>query len=74
MLKGYPLELLVLEGMQNEGIRMPAALVERTGKSAGEVDIALRRIRRYTKRILDAERGEDARAEGGNADENEEVA
>jgi DNA-directed RNA polymerase specialized sigma24 family protein len=73
MLKGRTLELLVLDVMQNEGLRKPAELATRTGKSAAAIDASLRRIRRTMKRIVAAERGEDAGATQDEA-EDEEVA
>jgi DNA-directed RNA polymerase specialized sigma24 family protein len=65
-LKGYVLELLILDLMQNEGIRKPAALADRTGRPVGEVNDALERIRRYMKSII--------AGEGGDRGEDEEVA
>ncbi len=73
MLKGRALELLVLEVMQNEGLRKPAELAARTRKPAAAIDTSLRRIRRTLKRIVAAERGEDAGATQDEA-EDEEVA
>jgi DNA-directed RNA polymerase specialized sigma24 family protein len=73
MLKGRKLELLVLDIMQDEGLRKPAELAARTRKSAAAIDVSLRRIRRYMKRIVAAERGEDAGATQDEA-EDEEVA
>jgi len=57
-LKGYVLELLILDLMQNEGIRKPAELATRTGKPVAEVNDARERIRRYMKSIIAAESGE----------------
>jgi DNA-directed RNA polymerase specialized sigma24 family protein len=73
MLKGRTLELLVLDVMQDEGLRKPAELATRTKKSAVAIDAALRRIRRTMKRIVAAERGEDDGAMQDEA-EDEEVA
>ena len=58
-LKGYVLELLILDLMQNEGIRKPAELAVRTGKPVAKVNDARERIRRYMKSIIAAESGED---------------
>jgi Sigma-70 region 2 len=58
-LKGYGLGLLILDLMQNEGLRKPAELAARTGRPVSEVNDARERVRRYMKSIIAAESGED---------------
>ncbi|MGH7269038.1 MAG: hypothetical protein ACREJ3_01295 [Polyangiaceae bacterium] len=74
-LAGRELELRICD-LMGDDIKKPAKLVNCTGRSAGEVDAALRRVRRYMSSVLAAERGEDAEdgEDGEDAEDGEEVA
>jgi Sigma-70 region 2 len=58
-LVGRELELRICDHVADGVPMKPAILVELTGRSLDEVNKALDRVRRYTKSILAAERGED---------------
>jgi len=58
-LAGHDLELSICDLMADDDVAKRSHLAQRLGRSAGEVDKALRRIRRYMNSIVAADGGED---------------